>query len=57
MRLADLDVQVEACRRIFESNTLWTVIRGSDLEVGESDGLPVWSKHIGDPIWLQLIEF
>ena len=25
-------------------------MRGSDLEEGESQGLPVWSKHVGDPI-------
>ena len=24
--------------------------RGSDLEEGESQGLPVWSHHVGDPI-------
>lgn len=48
--LIDLDDQVEACRRIFASNTLWTVVRGSDLEEGESQGLPVWSRHVGDPI-------
>lgn len=48
--LIDLDDQVEACRRIFESSTLWTVVRGSDLEEGESEGLPVWSRHVGDPI-------
>jgi hypothetical protein len=46
----DLDDQVEACRRVFASNTRWTVVRGSDLEEGESQGLPVWSKHVGDPI-------
>jgi hypothetical protein len=50
IRLADLDDQVEACRRVFASNTRWTVVRGSDLEEGESQGLPVWSRHIGDPI-------
>jgi hypothetical protein len=50
MRFADLDDQVEACRRIFASNTAWTVVRGSDLEEGESQGLPVWSRHVGDPI-------
>jgi hypothetical protein len=22
----------------------------SDLEEGESEGLPVWSRHVGDPI-------
>jgi len=50
LRIADLDDQVEACRRVFASNTLWTVVRGSDLEEGESQGLPVWSRHVGDPI-------
>jgi NAD(P)-dependent dehydrogenase (short-subunit alcohol dehydrogenase family) len=49
-RFADLDDQVEACRRIFASNTRWTVVRGSDLEEGESQGLPMWSRHVGDPI-------
>jgi len=49
-RLVELDDQVEACRRIFASNTRWTVVRGSDLEEGESQGLPVWSEHVGDPI-------
>jgi len=46
----DIDDQVEACRRIFASDKLWTVVRGSDLEEGESQGLPVWSEHVGDPI-------
>jgi NAD(P)-dependent dehydrogenase (short-subunit alcohol dehydrogenase family) len=50
LRLAELDDQVEACRRVFESDTRWTVVRGSDLEEGESQGLPVWSRHVGDPI-------
>ena len=49
-RFADLDDQVEACRRVFASDSLWTVVRGSDLEEGESQGLPVWSRHVGDPI-------
>ena len=49
-RFADLDDQVEACRRIFASNTRWTVVRGSDLEEGESEGLPIWSQHVGDPV-------
>jgi NAD(P)H-binding len=49
-RFADLDDQVEACRRIFASETRWTVVRGSDVEEGESEGLPVWSRHVGDPI-------
>lgn len=49
-RFADLDDQVEACRRVFASNTRWTVVRGSDLEEDASQGLPVWSRHVGDPI-------
>jgi NAD(P)-dependent dehydrogenase (short-subunit alcohol dehydrogenase family) len=49
-RFADLDDQVEACKRVFASDARWTVVRGSDLEEGESQGLPVWSRHVGDPI-------
>ena len=49
-RFADLNDQVEACRRVFASDTRWTVVRGSDLEEGDSQGLPVWSRHVGDPI-------
>lgn len=50
LRFADLGDQVEACRRVFESGRRWTVVRGSDLEEGESEGLPVWSRHVGDAI-------
>jgi len=50
LRAVDIDDQVEACRRVFASDTQWTVVRGSDLEEGESQGLPVWSRHVGDPI-------
>jgi hypothetical protein len=50
LRAADIGDQVEACRRVFASDTRWTVVRGSDLEEGESQGLPVWSLHVGDPI-------
>src|SRR4029079_2651393 len=63
-RFADLNDQVEACNRVFASETRWTVVRGSDhdadarqavgrgsdLEEGESQGLPVWSRHVGDPM-------
>ena len=49
-RMIEIDDQVEACRRIFESDSKWTVVRGSSLAEGESQGLPVWSKHVGDPI-------
>jgi NAD(P)-dependent dehydrogenase (short-subunit alcohol dehydrogenase family) len=50
LRFADLDDQEDACRRVFASDARWTVVRGSDLEEGESQGLPVWSMHVGDPI-------
>ena len=49
-RFVDVNDQVEACRRVFESDTRWTVVRGSDLEEGDSQGLPVCSRHVGDPI-------
>ena len=49
LRAVEIDDQVEACQRVLASPTLWTVVRGSDLEEGESQGLPVWSRHIGDP--------
>jgi hypothetical protein len=49
-RFVDLNDQVEACRRVFASDRRWTVVRGSDLEEGESEGLPVWSRHVGEPI-------
>ena len=49
-RVIDLDDQVEAARRVFASDTRWTVVRGSSLEEGDSQGLPVWSEHVGDPI-------
>ena len=50
LRAVDIDDQVEACNRVFASDTKWTVVRGSGLEEGESQGLPVWSRHVGDPI-------
>ena len=49
-RMVDIDDQVEACRLVFDSEALWTVVRAGDLEEGESQGLPVWSEHVGDPI-------
>jgi len=50
LRVVDINDQVEACRLVFASDTRWTVVRGSDLKEGESQGLPVWSRHVGDPI-------
>ena len=50
VRFADLNDQVVATNRVFASDTLWTVVRGSNLEEGESQGLPVWSRHVGDPV-------
>ncbi len=49
-RFADIADQIEACSRIFSSDKRWTVVRWSDLEEGESQGLPVWSRHVGEPI-------
>lgn len=49
-RMVDLDDQVRACDLIFASDRQWTVVRGSSLEEGESEGLPVWAEHVGDPI-------
>ena len=50
LHFVDIEDQVEACQRVFDSDTKWTVVRGSDLEEGPSQGLPVWSDHVGDPI-------
>lgn len=50
VRFADINDQVEACKRIFASDKKWTVVRCSDMEEGDSQGLPVWSEHVGDPI-------
>ena len=50
LRLADLSDQEEACRRVFNSKRRWTVVRGSDLEEGEAEGLPRWSSHVGDAV-------
>lgn len=50
VRFADVDDQVRACQKIFKSQTRWTVVRGSNLEEGESEGLPIWSQHVGDPV-------
>lgn len=50
LRFADIDDQVRACDRIFASDRAWTVVRGSDLEEGPSQGLPVWARHVGDPV-------
>ncbi len=50
LRIADIGDQVRACERIFASGRAWTVVRGSDLEEGDAEGLPVWSEHIGDAV-------
>jgi coenzyme F420-reducing hydrogenase delta subunit len=49
-RVVDLGDQGEATRRVFASDARWTVVRGSDLEEGPSQGLPVWRRQVGDPI-------
>ncbi len=48
-RVVDIDDQVAACDLIFKSDRRWTVVRGSDLEEGPSEGLPIWREHVGDP--------
>ncbi|SEF48093.1 NAD(P)-dependent oxidoreductase [Vibrio hangzhouensis] len=48
-RFADLSDQVRACSLIFNSTKPWTVVRGSNLEEGPSQGLPIWRKHTHDP--------
>ena len=49
-RMADISDQVRATDMIFTSDTDWTLVRGSDLEEGESEGLPVWAPLVGDPV-------
>lgn len=48
--VVEIEDQIEACQLIFASKTRWTVVRGSKLEEGESQGLPVWSRYIGDSV-------
>jgi len=50
LRFADIDDQVRACDLVFKSQRHWTVVRGPDLTEGDSEGLPLWSHHIGDPV-------
>ncbi len=49
-RMADISDQVRATKRIFASDTDWTVVRGPNLEEGESEGLPVWAPLVDDPL-------
>jgi len=48
LRLVDLNDQVRATNKIFTSDCKWTVVRGSDLEEGKSEGLPIWAEHVGN---------
>lgn len=50
LRIADIGDQERAAAAIFASPRDWTVVRGSDLEEGPAEGLPVWSAHVGDPV-------
>jgi hypothetical protein len=47
--LVDLTDQHEAARHVFESSRDWTVVRGSDLGEGPSEGLPIWAERAHDP--------
>ncbi|WP_033290660.1 NAD(P)-dependent oxidoreductase [Amycolatopsis jejuensis] len=49
LRVMDIDDQVAAARRVYESSTQWTVVRASTLEEGESEGRPAWADHVGHP--------
>mmetsp|Transcript_8046 Transcript_8046/g.22168 ORF Transcript_8046/g.22168 Transcript_8046/m.22168 type:complete len:234 (+) Transcript_8046:61-762(+) len=46
--MLDIEDQVRACDLVFASTSRWTVVRGSGLEEGPSEGLPVWSTHAHD---------
>jgi hypothetical protein len=50
LRLLGIADQDRAAAAIFASRRDWTLVRGSDLEEGPSEGLPVWSAHLGDPV-------
>lgn len=50
-RLADLEDQVEACRRIFASDTRWTVVRGSDLEEARARASRCGADTWATPFW------
>jgi len=49
LRAVEIDDQVEACRGGSPA-TPGGRSCGERLEEGESQGLPVWSRHVGDPI-------
>ena len=49
-RMADIDDQEAAAQLVYGSDKDWTIVRASDLEEGESEGLPVWAHHVGDPL-------
>lgn len=49
-RMADIDDQEAAAQLVFGTDKDWTIVRASDLEEGESEGLPVWADHVGDPV-------
>lgn len=50
MRMADIDDQEAAAQLVHRSDRDWTIVRASDLEEGDTEGLPVWAANVGDPI-------
>jgi uncharacterized protein YbjT (DUF2867 family) len=50
MQMADIDDQEAAAQLVFGSDRDWTIVRASDLEEGDTEGLPVWAANVGDPI-------
>lgn len=49
LRVIDLGDQERATQAVFDSGRRWTMVRGSDLEEGPAEGLPIWRDHVHDP--------
>ena len=50
-RFADLDDQVEACRRVFASDTRWTVVRGATSKRARARVCPCGADTSATPSW------
>lgn len=47
---ADISDHKRAAELVYASPRDWTVVRAADLEDGESEGPPIWARHVGDPL-------
>ncbi len=47
--MADIADHKRAAALVYGSDRDWTVVRAPDLEEGETEGLPIWAPHVGDP--------